>query len=475
MTDVQSALDKIGMTWSHATLLAVCTGLVFLDGSEMLTVSSMVRVLQHEYDVSALDRSLMVSAVFVGVTIGGLLGGIAGDRYGRRPAVLSSYFFVGLFGTLCCLAPGLYSMIFMRFLLGISFGVGVPSGMALLVEFLPTNRRDAVNNIVFAFFPLGEMFAALGCMFFMPTLDKGDWRPLCVWAAVPAYILFPIALLTIRESPRWLQINRRFPEAQEALAWLGKEESPTEICTPREMQPLGSAGERLRRMFDPDLRATTLGFCYFCIIANFLYYGQSYAQAQTFGGIEGSMDFVSPAGQLLISCAFELPGSLVAAVLIQSPWGYSRSLQAVLAVTFILCIMLITVDYQLYAVFVPASYVMKGVSSSFFVFTYVVMATVFPTSVRNIALGFCVSVGRIGSISAPIIFELVGEIEQRKHALFFVLSAIAAAGGILVVPYVPCEMKGKPLNDTEAAAGECGGRGELIPLRKGVPEGSDTC
>ena len=34
---------------------------------------------------------LLQSAIFIGVTIGTLAGGVFADRYGRRPAVLLSY------------------------------------------------------------------------------------------------------------------------------------------------------------------------------------------------------------------------------------------------------------------------------------------------------------------------------------------------------------------------------------------------
>jgi MFS transporter, AAHS family, benzoate transport protein len=74
--------------------------IILPSGSEMLVMGSITTLLHDHWELNAWVRGLLVSCVFVGFSVGNMLSGLIGDRYGRRKAVLISYAFIGIFGML---------------------------------------------------------------------------------------------------------------------------------------------------------------------------------------------------------------------------------------------------------------------------------------------------------------------------------------------------------------------------------------
>merc|ERR1719473_1308402 len=77
---------------------------------------------------------------------------------------------------------------------------------------------------------------------------------------------------------------------------------------------------------------------------------------------------------------------------------------------------------------VPAAYFSKFLSLAFFIITVIYTAEVFPSSIRNTAVGVCTSVGRLGSISAPLLFELSSEMTGGSFDVFMGMAIGLTAG-----------------------------------------------
>mmetsp|Transcript_20135 Transcript_20135/g.44660 ORF Transcript_20135/g.44660 Transcript_20135/m.44660 type:complete len:464 (+) Transcript_20135:86-1477(+) len=449
---LHDVLDRVGLTLSHFLTLLICGGIFLSDGSEMLAVSAMVKSLAAEFpDMGPTQQGLLVSTVFVGVLLGSACSGAAGDRFGRKPVIVFAYGFLGVFGCLCALAPSYQVMICLRFCVGFAFGIGVPAAVTMVVECMPTKYRDNSNNVINAGFPAGELYAGLGCMVLMPQLqEQGQWRSMCLWSSIPALVIFPFAIWLQHESPRFLLVNNRREELTELIKSWRPEEKDLQLDAPRDLESPAGVKERFARIFAPDMLATTVCLSYCCLVANFTFFGQSYMSAQAFAEIAKPTDTMSAAAQLTISASFEFPGAILSMLLVAyAPWGFNTSLSGFLSLNALLAMALITLDLDLQAWYIPATYLIRMSSQGLFLFVYVVVGTAFPTVVRNTGVGFCFAVGRMGSIIAPMVFE--STTTEEHHEVFIVATATLALAGAFMVGWLPQDMKGVPLGEGSTA------------------------
>merc|ERR1719359_1238448 len=95
-------------------LLLVQTGATgFASAAIFVILGSMVSHLPlHRWGVTRAEATLLQSAIFVGVTIGTLVGGVFADRRGRRTALMVSYMLLVFAAALLVSANCYYMMVF---------------------------------------------------------------------------------------------------------------------------------------------------------------------------------------------------------------------------------------------------------------------------------------------------------------------------------------------------------------------------
>ena len=107
---------------------------------------------------------------------GGALAGLAGDRFGRRQALLGSVAVFGAMTLATAAVNDLATLAALRFLSGIGLGGALPNAATLAAEFAPRAQRPmAVTATIVRCVPLGGMLAGiLGSQ----LLDTTGWRAL---------------------------------------------------------------------------------------------------------------------------------------------------------------------------------------------------------------------------------------------------------------------------------------------------------
>lgn len=164
--------------------------------------------------------------------------------------------------------------------------------------------------------------------------------------------------------------------------------------------------------------------CLAHVAKDFSVFGLSYMLPQYFAFLKGLVAGV----ELLVVATLALPGvaltylcSRVQGVSLVYLLSGSGALGSLFALG-----MLQGVPVSLAA---PAAYLVKIFAMSFFVFTVAYTAAAFPTHVRQTAVGFCTAAGRMGSISAPLVFELskslTGSFDFFIGSLIFLLTLVA--------------------------------------------------
>jgi len=497
MVELSKALDDIGLGRYQLVQSLIIGGLCMVDGAEILLSSSVLGALQQIWHLSALTKAFMMSFIFIGVFIGNLLGGTLADKYGRRTLVLGSYVGLITFGALTAAASGPTDMLIIRFFFGISYGMGIGPGVGLQVESAPAAWRGHLLNMGSVFFAVGELYTALLLLIFMPNLvdpTGHEWRHVTLLDVVPGAVILPFAFLLLRESPHYYLMKGKYDEALEVVKYIahvnGKEDvlaalesdgGPPELAGPVAAAPgegtaLVQAGhssmshwQQLRMVFSRDYRSIAIGGSCLCFVANFLFYGLSYGLPQTFSAMG---EEISPAMQVLIVAFCSFPGVLVSLLLIESRTIGHRDGMALLAgFATLLQLSLITIDLgpNWHWLGLPSAYLSKYVASAFFTLVYVYLGEVFPSVIRCTGLSVCIACGRFGSMSAPLLFELLSLLHNPigPHASFLMFNAALCVLAVLVIRVcLSYEMKNAPLEDLAAPPACAAGLGALQPQRR---------
>eukprot|EP00937_MAST-01D_sp_MAST-1D-sp2_P006580 g6580.t1 len=199
----------------HARQVACCALGVASEASEVMCIGYILPVLPAAFTQgSALSKSALSSAAFLGMLIGGCALGFASDSLGRRRCLLLSVGLNALFGIVAACAPNLTVLVACRFCAGIGVGGSVPVVFALARECVPPNQRGRYLVYVAAGWMCGSVFTAAMAWAVLGgdagAAAPGAWRVLAAISAAPAFACFMLASLAVDESPRFL-FARAYP------------------------------------------------------------------------------------------------------------------------------------------------------------------------------------------------------------------------------------------------------------------------
>ncbi|CAD7946524.1 unnamed protein product [Amoebophrya sp. A25] len=275
-----------------------------------------------------------------------------------------------------------------------------------------------------------------------------SWRMLCEYSAVPAFLFLALAYFFLEESPHYLRSKGKYselqktltilalrngtqitPEVQERLTQLAAEEErrrslaatatalnagqplKAQVSNLEKTETMSSSKEswdvQLHRLYEALTSDALFGTTLFLMVCHFTkdfsVFGLSYVFPQFFAAVQVGM--ISTAAELAVMSVLGLPGILAAFYLANhTTLGHRTSLQIFAAASAVACFGMM--DWLLEALNVVCAYLLKCSALGFFLICVVITAETFPIDIRNSAVGLCTAVGRAGSISAPVVFEL---------------------------------------------------------------------
>jgi EmrB/QacA subfamily drug resistance transporter len=207
--DLARATAARGTETSHpqwtlvATILA--SSLAFIDGS-VVTVA--LPAIGHSYATTASDLQWTINAYLLPLSALLLLGGAAGDHYGRRRLLIGGTAVFTLASIACAVAPSLSGLLAGRVLQGIGAAMLMPNSLAILGSaFVGEAKGSAIGTWAAA----GAIASAVG-----PPV--GGWLVgVAGWQAI-FLINVPIAVAAIAAAWRFVGEST---QAAQPLDWIG--------------------------------------------------------------------------------------------------------------------------------------------------------------------------------------------------------------------------------------------------------------
>jgi SHS family lactate transporter-like MFS transporter len=137
--------------------------------------------------------------------LGALIFGMAADRFGRRPTLMTNILFYSIVEFLSGFAPSLTVLVILRGLFGIAMGGEWGVGASLTMETIPPKTRGIVSGMLQAGYPSGYLLAAV---LYGTSYHFLGWRGMFMVGVLPALLVFFIRR-NVEESPAWKQRSRQ--------------------------------------------------------------------------------------------------------------------------------------------------------------------------------------------------------------------------------------------------------------------------
>lgn len=191
--------QRIGRFW--LMLFLVSWAVTFLDGFDLQIISFAGRYIQESFALSNTQLGTLGTVGVVGTLVGGIAMGYAGDRVGRKPAIVVSTLGFGVFMLLFSVAQDLPQLIVLRFLTGVFLGGALPLVWAVVTEFAPARLRSTSVVITMVGYSLGS---ASGGPISNALIPRFGWESVFVVGGVASLLAVVPVVLFLPESVKFL-------------------------------------------------------------------------------------------------------------------------------------------------------------------------------------------------------------------------------------------------------------------------------
>lgn len=236
---------------------AALGGLLF--GFDIAIITGAGPFLSADFQLGDWSLGLAFSSLLFGCVIGSVIAGRVTDLLGRRRLLLWVALVFALTSIATTFAPDFRTFLIARFLGGLAVGgVSVISPM-YVAEVAPPNLRGRLGAL-YQFSIILGILASYAINYLLRNAGHLNWRLMFLTGAVPSVIFF-FLLLSAPETPRFLALAGRGPEARQLLTRLvGPRQAETEVA---EIEAsLAHMQSHWRGLLDPHLRpALIVGFC----------------------------------------------------------------------------------------------------------------------------------------------------------------------------------------------------------------------
>jgi AAHS family 4-hydroxybenzoate transporter-like MFS transporter len=394
---VSKVIDEAKLGNYHFQVVAFGAIMMMLDGYDLSAMGLAVPAIAEAWAIEPSSFRWALSASLMGVGVGSLLAGLCGDRWGRR-ATLTGMFG---FGAMACLgtvfATNVNELVFWRFLVGIGMGGAIPNIIALVSELMPAKRRPLMIVLVYSGAAVG---GGLGSLLASVIVPLYGWQSVFMVGGILPLVVALFVFKALPESPAFLIANgRRDPQASATILRL-RPDFPKDQT---ERLSFVDSGLGLRpgvgALFGKNLGIATLLFwtLFICTQAMVFFIQSWYPTLLTRNGYD-----IETALQIFSLWDF---GALTGGIVVAGLASHFK-LEKLLSFAYLLaavCLGMLSLDIQNTTVtqiltfatgfsVVGASFCMGALAAGFY-----------PSEIRATGVGWGLGVGRVGSISSPLI------------------------------------------------------------------------
>ncbi|MES2031989.1 MAG: MFS transporter [Pseudomonadota bacterium] len=423
--DINPVIDQAAIRLIHIQVLAINILVALVDGFDNQALAFTAPAIAADWGISIVSFAPAFSSGLAGMMFGSLMFGEIADRLGRRFVFVWATALFGCVTLITPMAETVTQLLVLRFVAGLGLG-GLPTVMASLVsEYAPKNRRATFGNWAFIGIPGGGFLGGLLASYLIPNFG---WQSVYWLGGASALCVAAVAAFAMPESLAFLL--RKKGDQGRARAILSKV-APEHVIE-RDSVLIAGPDETVKTSIvgvfrDGRAVMTVLFWISEIILLMGFYFLVNWIPSLL------ARSGLSMQTAVLGSAVLNIGGILFGLFIGRLCDGFGA--RRIVSATFLLgaaSLFLAThaggnVAILMSAIFLAGGAWIAGQSA-----IVVLIANNYPTTVRSIAVGWALTVGRIGAIASPAIVAVpLGWGWEAKDILLLpVLPAIV--GSILV-------------------------------------------
>jgi len=381
-----------------------------------------------------------MSAFMAGVMLGAFVLGKLADSIGRKNSMTLTIIGIVFFNTLSAVTTSFQLYVVTKFCVGFFCAGNILAMFVLGNELVGSSKRGLFGMTLQASFAVG--IVVLSVVAYLSP----HWRHLTMLISLMGLPFISYHWI-IPESPRWLLSQNRLHEAVKVLEDIAKGngtflsekvklalDSPKKTDKKSKGARIDTSNEGLSDLFrHPRLAMITCIQIYSWFVNSAAYYGLTLAAGSAGGGL-----YTATA----LSGAVELPAYVLSNFLLDY-LGRRKTLCLFMIGGGASCLAIQLLAESFPAVLASAALLGKLSLAASFAVVYVHSGEIFPTTIRNSAMGLVSVAARVGGIMAPFIVLLGDHHPNLQFTVFGLLSLTAG----LINLRLP-ETKGQKLPDS---------------------------
>ncbi len=239
--NISARLERLPITRQVFWARNIIGAATFFDGYTVIAIAYAMPVLAKEWNLSATQIGMILSAGYLGQLFGAVFFGWLAERIGRMKVLTFTILLFVAMDVACLFASSAIAMMTFRFLQGIGTGGEVPVASAYVNELIGSKKRGRFFLLYEVMFLLGLVGAGIIGYLLVPIYG---WKAMFAVGLVPAMLLIPLRFFLF-ESPRWLASKGRLVEADRIVTRLEDSaiKSGKTLTPPVEVPPIQKSGD----------------------------------------------------------------------------------------------------------------------------------------------------------------------------------------------------------------------------------------
>ncbi|AIF54082.1 MFS transporter [Pelosinus sp. UFO1] len=212
--NIGARLDRLPIAkWHYQLLLLIGLGM-FVDGFDNYMGGAILsELIKNGWSTNYLNAAF-ISSTMIGLFIGSILAGLAGDHLGRKFAYQLNLLIFGIASLAAGFATDMITLIILRGVMGIGLGAELVVGFGTFSEFVPARVRGKWTSLLSLLANCAPPVALLVSYFVIPAFG---WRTMFIIGGVLAIIVWFLRH-NLPESPRWHESRGEYDKADKIVS-----------------------------------------------------------------------------------------------------------------------------------------------------------------------------------------------------------------------------------------------------------------
>ena len=425
--DVVNVVDGSSVGKLILIVVALCAGVSFLDGFDILAISYVAPVIGAAWKLPNEAFGPIFAAHYIGAAAGSVFFGWYADRYGRRMGVIIPTAIFGVFALLTVYAYDFKSLFILRVLIGIGLGGALSNAIAMVAEYSPQRTRATLVSLMYAAFPLGGV---IGGPISALLIAKYGWHAVFILGGVLP-LLLTIGLLL------WLNEFDPLPGAEQGAGREDRRHPASHFAVVRAPaasdiyvlpQSRGVSTKPTREIFGREFVRATVLLCIAAFVAQLVI-----VYVVTWMPLVLASIGMPVTSAILASVAFSV-GGIFGAIGLARIIDKDKSYRGLVITFFLSALSIAGIGflaanwYGLLAITFVTGLLTVGANIVLSAYS----ATVYPTAIRSTGVGWVVGWGRVGAIAGALFGTALVAAGLSIETAYVIAAIPAVIGGIAI-------------------------------------------